>query len=334
MKKTLITIGLTTLVIAALLGAAFFFLTNSFMGGAAVSNVYSTRNSGLSPMEMPASAPASAEFFVSDSGGGVDYAYNESVIASNVASSERLVIQNVDMSIVVTDPKAHMTEIAALAVKMGGFVVSSNLYQSSYGPNAIDVPEGNITVRVPSQGLDEALDSIKTGAIDITYENRSGQDVTSQYVDLQSRLSVKQNAEKKLLEIMDKAVTSEDVLAIYLQVQNVQTEIEVLKGQIKYYDESVALSAVSIHLVAEETVKPIEIGGWKLPETASNSVQDLIRFTQGFTQFLVRFFLNYLWRIVLIMLPLYGIFIGGRMLFRKFRKPQFVAEAKEEKKKK
>jgi hypothetical protein len=280
-------------------------------------------------MEMPAAAPMAPESYVTDSAG---YNYNYEEVTSNVAVTERLVIQNVDMGIVVPDPKARMDEIADMAVEMGGFVVSSNLYRSTYGPNNIEVPEGSITIRVPSKQLDEALEKIKKDVVEVTYENRSGEDVTSQYVDLQSRLKAKQAAEKKLLEFLEAATDTEDALAVYVQLQQIQSEIEVLKGQIKYYEESAALSAISIRLVAEETVKPIEIGGWKLQGTANDAVQDLIRFTQSFTRFLIRFILSYLPAMILIAIPLYGVFVGGRALFRRFRKTKVEVKEKEEKK--
>ena len=335
MKKTLITIALTTVVIFTLIA-----LVGSFTGPR-IGQTFSSINNNLGgggyddfylaePAMAPAAAPA--EFFMSDSGGASDLYYEESVAQSNALQTERLIIQNVDMSIVVTDPKARMSEIGEMAVEMGGFVVSSNLFQSSYGPNNIEVPEGSITVRIPSERLDEALEKIKEDAVDVTYENRSGEDVTNQYVDLESRLSAKRAAEKKLLEILEEAETTEDTLAVYSQLQQIQSEIEVLVGQMKYYKESAALSAVSIRLVAEETVKPVEIGGWKLQGTANDAVQDLILFTQGFTRFLIRFVLSFLPSLILIAIPAYGLFIGGRGLVRRFRKAKPVVEAKEEKK--
>jgi hypothetical protein len=302
-------------------------------GAAPVDDFYADRSfaePAFAPMA-PAAEPMlmAEESFAFGSGGGSDF--NEETV-SNQAAVERLVIQNVDMSIVVADPKARMDEIGQMAVEMGGFVVSSNLYQSTYGPNQIEVPEGSITIRVPSERLDEALEDIKEDTVDITYENRSGEDVTSQYVDLQSRLTAKQAAEEKLLEILDAADETEDVLAVYVQLQQIQSEIEVLKGQIKYYEESAALSAISIRLVAEETVQPIEIGGWKLQGTANDAIQDLIRFTQGFTQFLIRFALSFLPALILVAIPVYFVFLGGRALYRRFRKSKAVEAPKEEKK--
>ena len=134
-------------------------------------------------------------------------------------------------------------------------------------------------------------------------------------------------------EVEDFIDETEDVLAVYTQLQIIQSEIEVLKGQIKYYDESVALSAVSIRLIAEETVQPVEIGGWKLEGTANDAIQDLIYFTQGFIQFLIRFVLYTLPALVLVAIPLYLLFLGGRKLYRRFAKAKAAVEVKEEVKK-
>ncbi|MDP2975065.1 MAG: DUF4349 domain-containing protein [Anaerolineales bacterium] len=119
---------------------------------------------------------------------------------SGAALQDRLVIQNADLSIVVADPQAKMTAIAEMAKQMGGFVVSSNLYQT-YIQSGGTAPEGAITIRVPADKLDAALSQIKANAVEVRNENRSGQDVTDQYVDLQSRLKAKQAAEQKLLQI-------------------------------------------------------------------------------------------------------------------------------------
>lgn len=269
---------------------------------------------GMAPAEAP--MPAVSE----------SYDASTANTSMQLAQIERKIIKNADLSLVVKDPAQSMKDITALAGQMGGYVVSSNLYQSYYGPNNITVPEGNIAIRIPEGKLNDALEQIKTSAVEVQSENVSGQDVTDQYVDLQSRLAAKQATEKKLLEIMDQADKTEDVLAVYQQLQQVQSDIEVLKGQIKYIDQSAAMSSVSVHLIAEETVQPLEVGGWKIEGTARDAIQDLVIFLQGFTRFLIQFFLNYIWRILLIGLPLYGVFAGMRALIRRTRKPKAKVE--------
>lgn len=250
-----------------------------------------------------------------------------------IQTQERMIIQNVDLAIVVTDPKTRMSEITDMAKAMGGFVVTSNLYTTNYGPNYVEAPEATITIRVPQEKLDDALAAIKKDAVKVNYENRSSEDITNVYVDLQSQLKAKQAAEKKLLEILDQATDTEGVLAVYTQLQQIQSEIEVLKGQIKYYDESVALSAVSVRLIAEETVQPVEVGGWKLEGTANEAIQNLIYFTQGFVRFLITFVLYTLPALILVAIPLYLLFLGGRKLYRRFNKSNTTAEVKSEEKK-
>lgn len=296
-----------------------------------IGSTFSVINSDL-PGGYGGGAPAEPEFYASAPVPASDEA-KVLMEGMDVQTQERMVIQNADLAIVVADPKTRMSEIAAMAEEMGGFVVSSNIYTTYYGVNSVEAPEATITIRVPQEKLDDALEAIKAGAVEVNYENRSGQDVTSIYVDLQSQLKAKQAAEKKLLEILDQATETEGVLAVYTELQRIQSEIEVLKGQIQYYDESVALSAVSVRLIAEETVQPVEIGGWRLQGTANDAIQDLIYFTQGFVQFLIRFVLYNLPALILVAIPLYLAFLGGRGLYRRFNKSKAAAEVKQEEKK-
>lgn len=211
---------------------------------------------------------------------------------NNLAIQERKVIENADLAIVVADPKARLTEIAQLARDLGGFVVSSRIYERTM-PSGASVPEASITIRVPAASLDEALTRVKADVVEVDFENRSGQDVTNEYVDLQSRLKARQAAEAQLLEMMKQSQNADDTLAIFNQLIQIQSEIEVLKGQIKYYDESVATSAITVQLIAEESIQPIQIGGWKPQGEARDALQALVRFFQGFVNFII-------WLVILV----------------------------------
>jgi hypothetical protein len=275
---------------------------------------------GAPAMEEPAAAEAPAPAFDT-----AESAAQDVDSSGNVQTQDRLVIENADLGIVVKDPKARMAEINALAGELGGYVVSSNLFQS-FTSTGKEVPEATIVIRVPADRLDEALARIKEGAVDVDYENRSGQDVTSIYIDLQAQLKAKQAAEAKLLEIMDQAARAEDVLAIYLQVQQVQTEIEQLKGQIQYYDEAVATSAISVRLIAEASTQQIEIGPWTPEGAAKEAIQDLILFAQNFAELLIRFVLLTLPALILIAIPLFLVYLLGRAVYRRVRRPTVTVE--------
>jgi hypothetical protein len=239
-------------------------------------------------IEAPPAAPAPV---AREAEGGV----SQSISNPAPQSVERIVIKNGSMTIVVTDPPQSMDAIRQMAEEMGGFVVTANLYKEQLS-SGIEVPRASITIRVPAERMDEAMRLIRElSGQDPLNENINSQDVTSDYVDLQSRLKNLEAAEAELTRIMEEAQKTEDVLAVYNQLVSIREQIEVIKGQIKYYDESAALSAISVELIADKAVQPIEIGGWQPQGVLKNAVEALIRSLQ--------FLVNAIIWIVIYVLP-------------------------------
>ncbi|MBI5293681.1 MAG: DUF4349 domain-containing protein [Chloroflexi bacterium] len=229
----------------------------------------------------------------------------------------RLVIKNANLSIVVDSPAAAVEAITQMAEGMGGFVVSLNTYQTTYGPDSTPAEQANMTVRVPAARLNDALSQIKALAVEVKSKSIVGQDVTAEYTDLQSRLANLEAAEKQLQSIMAEATKTEDVLAVYNQLVYTREQIEVIKGQMKYYEDSAALSAITLDIIPNIVTKPIEIGGWHPEGTAKQAIEDLVRGLQTFTDGLIYFGIACLPFLLVIGLPLFFI---GRALWRRRKK--------------
>ena len=226
-------------------------------------------------------------------------------------TQERIVIKNADLSIVVDDPAASMDTISVMAEDMGGFVVSSNLYQTQLA-SGIEVPQANITIRVPAELLQDALEAIEKSADRVLSKNVSGQDVTREYTDLQSHLRNLLNAEAQLREIMASATKTEDVLNVYYQLTQVTNEIEIVKGQIQYYEQSADFSAISVTLIANEADQPISIGGWEPVGVAKDAIEALIRTLQTLADALIWLALYALPVALALAIPLWLIWRGLR----------------------
>jgi hypothetical protein len=277
---------------------------------------YTLEGGAESPMEMPVSAPpADPGFAFEESDSGV-----VSTDGSNVAAAqaERMVIQNADLAIIVADVEARAKVIGDMAESMGGFVVSSNMYQS-YTNDGTLVPESTVVIRVPSEKLEEALKLIKADVVEVQSENRSGQDVTAEYVDLTSRLKNLEAAEAQLETIMQDATETEDVVNVFNQLVYYREQIELVKGQMKYYEQAAALSAITVRIIAEATIQPIKIAGWEPKGVARDALQKLIYFYQDFANFLINFVIFTLPALITIAIPLYLIFLGVRAIYRKVR---------------
>ncbi|HUN23745.1 MAG TPA: DUF4349 domain-containing protein [Anaerolineales bacterium] len=206
-------------------------------------------------------------------------------------SNLRMVIYNANLSLVVADTTVAIKQISELAKEYGGFVVTSNLYENSYpigNGNYQVYNAANIQIRVDSARLDEAMSQLKAMAVEVSSESISGQDITQEYTDLSSRLKNLQAAEAQLQKIMEEAKKTEDVLAVYNQLVATREQIEVIQGQMKYYEQAAALSSISIDLQPDVKTQPIEIPGWTPWVTVKESFEDLVVGLQGLVDLLIR----------------------------------------------
>lgn len=231
-------------------------------------------------------------------------------------AQERLVLKTASLSLVVADADRSLAEISRMAEEMDGWVVSSNAYKTA-AASGVEVTRASLTIRVPAQRLNEALDRIKAGAVSVESESVSGQDVTSEYTDLQSRLKNLEAAEAQLQNIMDSAVKTQDVLDVYNQLVSVREQIEVIKGQMKYYEESAAFSSINVELIPDALSQPIQIGGWSPKGTAKEALEALIQALQFMADALI-------WGLICVLpvglvFGLPGYFVG-RAALRRMRK--------------
>jgi hypothetical protein len=242
------------------------------------------------PAEPPAAAPAEQEA-------------GSRNISTGSLEVKRIVIKNAEISLIVDDPVSSLDSLSQMAERMGGYVVSANVYQQRIaGGN--EVPQASLTIRVPAERLNEALTQIEAETSrPLINKNINSQDVTSTYVDLQSRLRNLEVAEAQLQEIMSSAKKTEEVLSVYSQLTNVRSEIEVIKGQIQYYDQASSLSSISIQLVANEAVQPVTIAGWEPTGVAKSALQSLINSLQALATGLIVLVIYILPLAVIILLP-------------------------------
>lgn len=315
LNRKLIYWGVAGLAVVVLGGLAFAFFGQ--LGGATSSVDYAygvepdfaiveaeeSMAEAAAPMAAfePRALPASDIGF----GGGDDGAFfADEAVANQSAEFQRLVIKNADLSVVVDDPSVSMDRIAQRAEAFGGFVVSSNQYQTMLA-SGVEVPQGFIMVRVPAARFTEFMAVVEGDANRVISKNISGQDVTQQYTDLQSRLRNLAQAEDELREIMASAVKTEDVLNVYNHLTNITNQIEVIKGQIQFYEQSAAMSAISVNLIADAAVQPVTIGGWEPVGIAKDAIQALVNTLQGIANLLIWITLYLLPTLVVMIIPLW-----------------------------
>jgi molybdopterin converting factor small subunit len=193
-----------------------------------------TSTLGWDAQSVPAPTIISAPTFSDETKGGEIYSYN--------VASDRMVIMSGYLTLVVDDVSAALSQITALAAANGGFVVSSNIQEDQNRLYA------SISFRVDSTLFNSTINALHNMAIDIKSESTSGQDVTDQYVDLDARLRNLEASEAQLLDLMEQAGTVEEILKVQQELTNTRGQIEQIKGQMQYLEQSVALALISVTL--------------------------------------------------------------------------------------
>ncbi len=232
--------------------------------------------------------------------------------------SERLIIRTADLDIVVADTAESLQALNKLAADMGGWVVRSGIY------NFGTADRGNISMRIPAENFDQALATIKAGAVDVNSESTSGQDVTEEFVDLSARLANLEATADRVRSFLDDARRVEDALAVNQELSRLEEQIEVIKGRMKYLSESAAFSTINVNLTPDELNQPLEVAGWRPQGVARDAIEALIIAGQNLVDVLIWLVLFFLPVLLIIGLPLYFI---ARFVRRRWRQRGAASEA-------
>jgi hypothetical protein len=153
----------------------------------------------------------------------------------------RKLIYKANLVMEVADYGAAQTKLRNLAALSGAYILQFSETTNDHERS------GNYTIKVAAKGFASFLDGL--GQISPSLQRSvQGQDVTEEYVDLDARLKAKQEEETRLLAFMDKAQKADDLVAFSNQLDKVQTDIEQIKGRMRYLDQNVALSTVELRL--------------------------------------------------------------------------------------
>jgi len=244
----------------------------------------------------------------SDAGGSVDV-------------TDRMIIQTANLGLEVADTEVAVATITAMVEGSGGYLSSSNLWYSDEDLRA------SLTLRVPAESLDSIMSGLRDIAIKVESESTSGEDVTEEYVDIESQLRNLEAAESELLELLSEARESggdaEDVLAIYREITSIRSDIESLKGRQTYLENMTALATIYVSIWPEDAPTSVVEEAWKPLVTISRAARSLLNGLQGLADVLIY---------VIILSPIVLIPVGVVwLLVRSLKRKKNKAKANEDK---
>lgn len=232
---------------------------------------------------------------------------------SSNRSNNRLIIKNAELHLTVEDTDTAIDRAQGIVVDFGGYIVSNRTWLSS------DYKYATLNIGVPSENFEDMLRRLKGISLSVTNETISGQDVSDQYVDLQSRLRNLEATADRIRELLQAATDVDKALEISDRLSEVESEIEQIKGRMNYLQERAAFSTITLEIAPDiPPFEPASRPRWNPGETFQEALEAAIELSQGLIDALI-------WLVVVgipCLIPIGILFWIGRLLYRRFRANQ------------
>ena len=269
-------------------------------------------------MEAPAAAYLSADMAAEEAGyGGFAVAGNTSTADEPGSDAPETdpskIIYSASATVETTDFDGSIARLLELVEENKGWIESSSMNGANYRSIARGSSynrSASYTLRIPSNKFELLMGSLSEIG-NVPYSHTYTENVTSQYYDTQARLTAYQTQETRLLEMMEKAETVNDVIAIEEKLTELRYQIESLQSALKNWDRQVSYSTICLDVteVSEYTPEPQQSYGQELWQALTGAFKDLGQFFKDLLVFLVSAIPT-----ILVLTALFFIF---RPLFRK-----------------
>ena len=266
--------------------------------------------------------PTMAAFEISNQSG-------ENIVVQN---TNRKIIKNADVRLLVQDSSVAVSRATQAVSDLGGYIISSRIwYQDYYGNNLM---YATITLGIPVDEFEHALNRLRDLSIRVLDENATGEDVTDQYVDLQSQLTNLEATRARIQEFLQDAKTVDEALRINQELANIEAQIEQIKGRMNFLNDRSAFSTITVNFEPElpvltptptATIAPTStprptatLAPWKPGETFGDAQRTVTVVYRGLGDFLI-------WLIVVVLPillpPVAALWVLWKLLSRKPSRP-------------
>ncbi len=163
---------------------------------------------------------------------------------------DRKIVKTAELGIRAEDVHESASQAQQIAVRSGGSVLSSQINQGDGSVYA------DLVLSIPAQEFEDALDELRGLGKEVITDTVKGEDVTEEFVDLESRERNLLAAEQSLLELYDRAKSVNDALSIERELTNIRGQIELVQGRIEYLEERTALSQITLSIQPVPSPEP------------------------------------------------------------------------------
>lgn len=185
------------------------------------------------------------------------------------------IIYTANLSLESKDYDAARTALDAALAEAGGYLESSSEYSDTDSSRSV-----SLTFRVPQENYESFLAAVAEAG-NVTYKNQQAEDVTAQYMDVETRLENLKAQRTRLQQLQQQAENLSDLLEIESSLTDVQSQIESWQSQMDWYRDQVEECTVYVSLSEVSTYSPPSEGfGSRIVSAFSDGWQNFVNGVQ------------------------------------------------------
>ena len=168
------------------------------------------------------------------------------------ASTSPQIIYTANLTLESKDYDTARAALDAALNDAGGYLESSSEYSDVGSSRSV-----NLTFRVPEENYQSFLDAVAQAG-NVTYKSQQADDVTTQYMDVETRLANLEAQRTRLQELQAQADNLSDLLQIETSLTDVQSQIESWQSQLDWYSNQVQQCTVYVNLSEVQNYTPTD----------------------------------------------------------------------------
>ncbi len=172
-------------------------------------------------------------------------------------TGNRKLIKTVDMDVETKQFQELLTTIADAVRELGGYIQNQNTYNGSAYAHYRASKSATLVIRIPKDRLEEFLGKVSDVG-NVTRYSDNVEDVTLAYVDLESHRNALRTEQSRLLELLEKAESLEDILTIESRLSDLRYQLEGMESRLRTYDNQVEYSTVTMDISEVQELTPVQ----------------------------------------------------------------------------
>jgi len=153
---------------------------------------------------------------------------------------DKKIIKTANLNVEVKNYASFNDRIHKKIKEFGGYISQEEQNESDYKM------ENALSIKVPVDRFDNAMAELITNNEKVMEKKINSDDVTTEIVDMKSRIEAKKQVRLRYLDLLKQAKNMDEILQVQNEINDIEEQLESAAGRIEYLNHSTTFSTINL----------------------------------------------------------------------------------------